>query len=220
METEDMKALWQDLDQRLQRHSQRERELMQSVGTLRMRGNLRWVSWNSVGLLLAALLLLKASLPLLLRPYPGSLQLSAAALVLFAVGFAVCAFRQLQLTRAMDFCAPLAVMQQQLDALHRFMRGAVLLLVVPCWVLWVPLLIVFAASRGTDLYAQYPTFVRYGLIAGCIGLMGTLAVAPLARRSPKVSAGVRRICSGPYLNGAQRALDDLVQGQKDRYDTL
>lgn len=220
MDIEDMKDLWRDLDDRLQRHSQRERQLLRAVATGRMRRNLRWVGWNSAGLLLAGLLLIKLSLPLLLRPHPASVQISAAALVAFSLVFLACSVRQFQLTRAVNYTAQLALVQRQLDALHRFTGWAALFLVVPCWVLWMPLLIVFAASRGTDLYLQYPAFVQGGLGVGVIGLVGTLLLLAAARRSARLSGWLRRACSGPYLNGAQQALDELTFAGQDRYERL
>lgn len=220
MDIDDMKDLWRDLDERLQRHSQRERELLRAVATGRMRSNLRWVGWNAAGLLLAGFLVIKVSLPLLLRPHPVAVQFSAAALVTFALVFLICAVRQFQLTRAVNYTAQLAVMQRQLEALHRFTGWAALFLVVPCWILWVPLLVVFAASRGTDLYLQSPGFVQGGLVVGAIGMGGTLVLVVVARRSARLSGWLRRACSGPYLNGAQRALDELALPEKDRYDTL
>jgi serine/threonine-protein kinase len=215
METDDLKRVWQLLDQRLQQQHaltlrlHTERRLDQARARLRPlhRGQLVQIAAGG------ALAVLAGSF------WPGVVSvphLLAAALLLQAYGVLLLAFGAHTLWRLqrIDYAAPVLAIQQQLAELHRAQVRINVCAGLSWWLLWVPFVMVLCAGlSGVDLYANAPQWV---LACAAVGGAGLLASWGLYRRSrdprrPRLAKFVDDSLIGRSLRRAQVEVDEIAR---------
>lgn len=204
MELDELKVAWQTLDRRLQQHDALNLLAIRQGTAQRMRSNLRPLAWGQ-----AIQMLVGAAGALWLAPFwvthrhEPPLLVAGLTLHLYSLGLiAFGAVMQAQIAR-IDYAGPVLAIQRRLLRLRRtYVRGG-LLMGLPWWCLWVPLLmVVVKAGTGTDLFERAPLFVWINLAVGAVGLL--------------LTAGCGRWLQRPARARLARALDDSAAGASIR----
>ena len=178
MELDELKNAWQSLDRRLERQNTISLQLLKDDRNRRMRSSLRPLFWGQLAQMVFGLVFVLLAAALWIRP--GSIpvdlpwHLLVAGVLVHAFGIATLALAgcTLGLIRTIDYAAPVLAIQKQLSKLRRFYIVSGMIVGLPWWFMWVPVLMVLVALGGTDLYAKAPSVVgRDGL--GVVGLLAT-----------------------------------------------
>lgn len=128
------------------------------------------------------------------------------------------AVMQTQIAR-IDYSAPVLIIQRQLLRLRRtYAVGGALVVGLPWWFLYIPLMIVLAdAGRGANLFHTAPLFVYIGLAGGAVGLLATWWFHRWSHQ-PKRARLARALddsTAGSSIRRAQRALDELARFEQE-----
>lgn len=212
MEANEMKALWQVLDHRLQRDDAMLREVLRDrkldVARHRLRplviGQWLQIAFGAVFVVLAVLLW---------RSRPESPSVIAAGVAVQVYGIVTIAFAGLMLGRLgeVDYAAPVVDIQDQLLRARSVYVRSGMVAGLPWWFLWVPVLMVLAGLGGHDLWAAAPAAVGGCLGVGAVGLLATWWAFRWARQ-PDRPESCRRLddhLTGGSLRRALGQIDEL-----------
>jgi hypothetical protein len=219
MELDDLKLAWQALDRRLEQQHTLSVQLFKDGKLDNTRRGLRPLAWGQ-----ALQILIGAAGTLWFAPFwiahRHELPLLLAGLVLHAYCLGLIAFGAVMLAQIarIDYAAPVLAIQRQLLRLRQtYVRGG-LLIGLPWWCLWVPLLMVLArAGNDDDVFARMPSFVWINLAFGAIGLLLTWGFLRWTNRPSR--AGLARTlddhAAGTSIRRAQAEIDAITRFEQD-----
>lgn len=215
MELDDFKLAWNTLDRRLERQAAIDLQLLRDARVDRARRGLRPLAWGQ-----ALQMLIGAAGMLVFAPYWVEHRHEPALLVCGLVLHAYClalvivgAIVEARIA-AIDYASPVLDIQRRLLALRRAYVIGGMLVGLPWWFIYVPLLIVLGDGRMLE---QAPAVVAIQLAIGAAGLLATWWFHRWANR-PKRAAFGRRLddgAAGGSIRRAQAALDQLAEFERD-----
>ncbi|MGH8127433.1 MAG: hypothetical protein ACRETC_03570 [Gammaproteobacteria bacterium] len=220
MELDDFKSAWQSLDQRLGQQHALNLQLFRDTRLDKLRRGLRPLKWGQ-----AIQMLIGIGGSLLFAPFwiahlhqPGLL---AAGLVmhLYCLGLIVFgAVMQAQIAR-IDYSAPVLNIQRQLLRLrHIYAVYGALIIGLPWWFLYIPLIIVLAnMGSGANIFHTAPSFIY---ISVAIGIVGSLATWWFHRWShqpqrARLARALDDSAAGGSIRRAQAAADEIARFEQE-----
>ena len=218
MELDEMKAAWQELNQRVETQTALNLHLFREGKLDRMRRSLRPLAWGQVVQILfgSACVLFGAGIWSQYRTIPylfvAGLLVHLSGLSLIALGVMV----QILMAR-IDYAAPVMEIQRRLARVRAvYVRGG-LIVGLSWWFLWIPVLMVALAYAGVDLYRHAPEVVWYGTAVGVAGLFGTWLFHRWSRAPGRETLAriVDRQLAGGSLTRAQDTLDEIAQFEQE-----
>jgi serine/threonine-protein kinase len=216
MELDEMKAAWQELNQRLETQTALNLHLFKEGKLDRMRRGLRPLVWGqSIQIVIGAGLALLGG-----GFWPGHLDtphLWIAGVLLHLSGISMIALGawMLAMISRIDYGAPLVAIQRQLTLMRKvYVRGG-MLVGMQWWFLWIPLMIVLIGDAGVDLYKHAPGVVWYGCAVGIAGTLATWLFVRWSRTRPRLAQRLEEQAAGRGLVDAQRFLDEIAQFEQE-----
>ncbi len=223
MELDELKTAWQTLDRRLERHNAINLLLLKGDRAKQMRSSLRPLFWGQLAQMLFGLFLVLLAASLWMRA--GSMPLglpwhvALAGIFVHAYGVAVIALSgcTMGLIRTIDYSSPVLGIQKQLSKLRRFYIASGMIVGLPWWFMWVPVLMVLAVLAGVDLFAKAPLVVWIGMGVGIAGLLGTWWFHRWSRspERPKLAKAMRDSATGGSLRNAQRIAEEIARFERE-----
>jgi len=217
MELDDLKATWHALDRRLQQHDAINLQLLDKA-----RSQLRPLFWGQVvQMAFGALIMFMAiacwsqnrHIPVLLV---SGLVMHAYGVLAMAMGGVT-----LGMIQGIDYGEPIVAIQKRLARLRRFHLLGGMLVGLPWWVLWMPMLFVLAGLRPLPVAQSAATpIASWVLIAlgGCVaGLLATLLFHRWARQPVRSQLGQRLddAAAGHGIRRMQSALDEIARFEQE-----
>lgn len=223
MELDELKAAWQSLDRRLEQQNAISLLLLKNDRTKRMRSSLRPLFWGQLVQMLFGLLFVALAASLWIRAGSGPLDLPwhvlLAGVFVHAYGVAAIALAgcTMGLIRTIDYSSPVLGIQKQLLKLRRFYIINGMIVGLPWWFLWVPVLMVLVGLAGGDLYAKAPSVVWIGMGIGSAGLLATWGFHRWSRnpRRPRLAKAMEDSVAGGSLRKAQAILGEISHFEAD-----
>jgi hypothetical protein len=215
MELDDLKLAWQTLDRRLQQQNALGFQLLKNSRTDNARRGLRPLAWGQ-----ALQILIGAAGMLVFAPYwvehrhEPALLLCGLVLHAYCLGLVIVGAVVEARIAAIDYAAPVLAIQRQLLALRRAYVIGGMIVGLPWWFIYVPLLIVLGDGR---MLADAPWVVAIQLVIGALGLLGTWWFHRWANRPERAEFG-RKLddsAAGGSIRRAQAALDELAAFERD-----
>ncbi len=215
MELDDFKLAWKTLDRRLERQTAIDLQLLRDARVDRARRGLRPLAWGQ-----ALQMLIGAAGMLVFAPYWVEHRHEPALLVCGLVLHAYClalvivgAIVEARIA-AIDYASPVLEIQHRLLALRRAYVIGGMLVGLPWWFIYVPLLIVLGDGRMLE---QAPTVVAIQLAIGAAGLLATWWFHRWANRPERAAFGQRldNGAAGGSIRRAQAALEQLAEFERD-----
>jgi hypothetical protein len=219
MELDELKTAWHTLDRRLEQQHRLNLQLFKDGRMGRARRGLRPLLWGQ-----AAQMLIGVVGALWFAPFWVEHLHEPALLVAGFVMHAYCiglivfgAVMQARIAH-IDYAAPVLTIQRELLRLRRTYIVGGLLIGLPWWFLYVPLLMVLVSViGGGDLLEKAPAFVFIGLGSGAAGLLMTWIVYRWANRPQRARIGrmLDDSAAGASIRRAQTAVDDLSRFEQE-----
>lgn len=215
MELDDMKRMWQSLDQHLARQNALDLALLreQTLASAQRRLRPLWLGqWLQIAL--GVLVVLGAAK--FWYAHLGQLHLvvSGALLHIYGVLIIIAAGCDLQLNSRLGYNASVTTIQEDMLRYRQWrIRTSFVFVVISCFA-WVPMtLVAFEALFGADIYAHAPEVMWILLASGCLCLGLMLSILSWARRPghERLAAWLRRSAVGESLTRAQMELDKLAE---------
>ena len=218
MELDDFKAAWKTLDARLARDTQLNLQLLRDRRLDQARSSLHPLVWGHVlqmGLGLACILL--GALLWSTKPDVASVIVAGVLVHGYGVACIVLAGMTLAAIRKIDYAAPVVQIQTQLARVRRLYIIGGVVVGLPWWFLWVPILVVVAALSGIDLPAHAPGVVWGGLAIGALGLLGTWWLHRWSRSPsrPRMASAIDDAVTGRSLRRARAQLEELQRFEQE-----
>jgi serine/threonine-protein kinase len=218
VELDDLKQAWQSVDRRLEQQNRLAWSQVRERRLEKARSGLRPLYW---GQLLQSVL----GIPIILLGVSAWARhwdvtpLLVAGLVVHVYGVLLIAFsgRTLWLIGQIDYAAPVVTIQKQLAELRRFYALNGMVVGLPWWLLWMPIMMALAALAGVDVYARAPAMISLGTAIGVAGLAATWWVHRWSRRPgrPRLTRVMEDSLTGASLRKAQRVLDDVMRFERE-----
>lgn len=153
------------------------------------------------------------------RRHAGVPHLVVAAVLVQAYGVAaiVTAGRTMQHIREFDYGAPVVTLQRQLAALREWHVRTGVWLGQAWWFLWMPCVMIVAATLGVDVWRRAPHVLELGVAVGVAGVIVVEAAARLSRRPGWTWLAVLNddAMAGASLRRAQAVLDEIARFEDD-----
>ncbi|MGH8427667.1 MAG: hypothetical protein ACRES7_06765 [Gammaproteobacteria bacterium] len=220
MELDDFKSAWQSLDHRLGQQHALNLQLFRDTRLDRLRRGLRPLKWGQ-----AIQMMIGVGGTLLFAPFwiehlrePGLLvsglimHLYCLALIVFG------AVMQTQIAR-IDYSAPVLNIQRQLLRLrHIYAVYGALILGLPWWFLYIPLVIVLAnMGSGANLFHAAPSFIYISIAIGILGLLASWWFYRWSHQ-PKRARLARALddsAAGGSIRRAQQAINEIARFEQE-----
>ena len=223
MELDELKQAWQSLDRRLERHNTLNLQLLKDDRTRRMRSSLRplfcgqlfQIAFGLVLVLLASALWMRAGS--MHSGLPWRVVLAGVLVQVFGIATIALAGCTLGLIRTIDYAAPVLAIQKQLSKLRRFYIISGLVVGLPWWFMWVPVLMVLVGVGGVDLHARAPSVTWIGMGLGVAGLLATWGFHRWSRstRRPGLASAMEDSMTGGSLRNARRIADEITRFENE-----
>ncbi|MEO5561705.1 MAG: hypothetical protein ABIR10_18720, partial [Dokdonella sp.] len=219
MELDDLKLAWQTLDRRLEQQNALNLQLFKDGRLDKTRRGLRPLIWGQ-----AVQMLIGAAGAFWFAPFwiahRHELPLLLAGLTMHAYCIGLIVFGAVMQARIahIDYAAPVLQIQRELLSLRRTYVIGGLLLGLPWWFLYVPLIMVLAkVGDNVDVFDSAPSFVFTSLAVGGAGLLLTWALHRWANRLGRARIGrwLDDTAAGASIRRAQAAVDDLSRFEKE-----
>ncbi len=224
MEPDDLKTTWQALGRQLELRNAIDLQLFRDRKLDKARNSLRPLFWGQLlQMLLIGLPFILLAATLWIQPRTGATALSipllAAGIFVHAYGIAaiVLAGCTLGLIKTIDYSAPVLTIQKQLAKLRRLYVINGMIVGLPWWLMWVPLLMVLSGIGGVDLYARAPSVVWIGLGIGLAGLLATWWFHHWSRDPRRAQLGKRLDDSvaGGSIRKMQGIIDEIGRFEQE-----
>ncbi len=224
MELDELKTAWQTLDKRLQLHNALALQNYRDARLDKARRGLHPLLWGQtvqmllIGLpfvLLAACLWIRTGTSV--QPLPWTTLVAGIFVQAYGVAAIALAGCTIGLIRTIDYSVPVLAIQKQLAKLRRFYIINGMIVGLPWWLMWVPVLMVLCGLGGVDLYARAPSVVWIGLGIGIAGLLGTWWFHRWSRQPRRARLGKRLDDSvaGSSIRKAQALLDEIAEFERE-----
>lgn len=218
-ELEDLRQTWKALDRRLAIDASLRWDDIRDRRTSRARASLRPLALGQFALagLGIAVLLLGASAWIDDRGNPA---VFASGIVLHAYGLLalIAAGSTLARIRAIDYAAPVVVIQARLESLRRWYVGWSRFVGLAWWLLWIPVSIALIRPGPVPLQSTQTIWLAASIAVGLVGLAGTWVFYRWLRRPAR--ADLRRRLeageAGESLLRAQAEVLALRDSEKER----
>lgn len=219
MEPDELKAAWQALNQRLERQTALDLQLLRERRLDRLQGSLRPLFWGQL-----LQILLGAALALLgIACWKNNLHAAGylvAGIVLHAFGIANAALGGITmgLIGGIDHAAPVLKIQKRLTVLRKFYLFGAVLVGLPWWIMWVVVVIAFAGLSGHAPHDGTPPWVWISLAFGALGMLATWGLYRWSHADParaRLAKWMDDAASTTSLRKAQALLDEARQFEND-----
>lgn len=220
MELDDLKSAWKDLDRRLGEQHAIGVRMLRERRLDRLRRGLRPLAWGqSFQILVGIAGSLFFAAFWITHLHQPALLASGLVMHLYCIGLIVLGAVMVTQIARIDYAAPVVAIQHRLLRLRRTyaLYGAVLL-GLPWWFLYVPLVIVLAGmGSGADLARNAPAFICIGLAGGAAGLAASLGFHRWAHRpgGERLGRAVDDGMAGGSIRRAQRMIDELLRFERE-----
>lgn len=218
MELDDFKSAWQSLDQRLQRSNAINLQQFRDRRLDKMQSSLRPLFWGLIVQMLfgVGFVLLAA---MLWMTQPHALTVIAAGVIVHAYGVVCIVMAGITLGRIrnIDYAMPVLEIQKHLARIRRIYILGGMIVGLPWWFLWVPILTVLLALVGVNLYTHAPSVIWIGLGIGAAGLLATWWLHRWSRspNRPRLARAMDTAVTGRSLSRAQAQLDELKRFEQE-----
>lgn len=214
MELDELKATWQALDRRLQRHDAINLQLLRDRKLEKARSSLRLLLGGQIVQILfgACFILLGISAWLLYRE--ASHLLIAGVLVhLYGITMIAMAGISIAMVARIDYSAPVLDIQKRLAAVRRFRVVYGTAIGLAWWLLWIPVLMALAGLVAVDLYAMAPSVIWGGIAIGAVGLLASIWFIRWSHHPRRARFGkwLDDEAAGGGIRKAQRILDEIAE---------
>ena len=218
MELDDFKSAWHTLDQRLQRSNAISFQQFRDRRLNKMQSSLRPLFWGLIMQMLFGLgfVLLAA---MLWMTKPDALSVIAAGIFVHAYGIVCIVMAGITLgkIRQLDYALPVLQIQTHLARIRRIYIIGGMIVGLPWWFMWVPMLMVLVGLSGVNLYAHAPSMIWIGLAVGAAGLLATWWFHHWSRSSnrPRLARAMQAAVTGRSLSRAQAQLEELKRFEQE-----
>lgn len=212
MELDELKAIWQRMEQYFERENRLRLEMLREQKMGRMRTSLRPLQVTMTLQIVAGVLVLLLAAALW-STKPAALPVILAGVVVHAygIGCLITAGVVLAAIRRIDYAAPVVLVQSGLARVRRAYGIGVLVAGLTWWFLWVPLLMVLLGVVHVNLYAHAPSVIWIGLATGAAGWLGTRWFYAYSQKTAntRLRDFVDVLVFGASLRRAQEQLDEV-----------
>jgi len=220
-ELDDLKAVWQSLNLRLERQHTLALHQFKESKLARFRSGLRPLAIGQIIQLICGAILAGLSARFWITHF-GTPHLMIYGMLLHAYGFMSIGFavRDLVLIHQIDYGAPVIAIQKQLAALRQWhLRTGVWFAIAGSFI-WVPLMLVIFYWLGADLWVRKPQVVYWLTLNGfvCVGFIGLSYGLIRYARWPgqsKVAKYLRDTSAGRSANRAQAVLKEIARFEQE-----
>ncbi|MGA9341110.1 MAG: serine/threonine protein kinase [Rhodanobacteraceae bacterium] len=220
MELDEMKLAWQALDHRLEMQHALNVQLFRDGRLDKVRRGLRPLVWGQAIQMLIGVggMLLFAPFWVQHRHEPAML-IAGLIMHLYCIGLVVFGGVIEGRIAGIDYAAPVVEIQRRLLGLRRtYAVGGALIVGLPWWFLYIPLLMVLArAGSGVNLLDTAPSFVYISLAIGIVGSLATWWFHRWSHRPERADFGrkVDDSAAGGSIRRAQATLDEIARFERE-----
>ncbi|MEQ4575230.1 MAG: serine/threonine protein kinase [Gammaproteobacteria bacterium] len=218
MEPDELKAIWRQLSQRLERQETLQNALLGERKREHLRSSLRPLvrgQWLQVALGVALMLLGIACW----RHNPDAPRYLVAGATLHAFGVVTAVFAGITLALAsrIDYGAPVLQIENRLARLRRFYALNGMLAGWPWWVMWVIVVVAVAGLAPMPIPAGAPGWIWGSLAIGALGWIGTAWFHRWSRnpRRPRLAQRVEDAVTGFSLRRARALLEEVREFERE-----
>jgi len=219
MELDDLKQAWQTIDRRLEQHNTLQLRLYRDGKLDTLRRRLRPLVWGqAMQLLFGALVVMMSAA--FWSSHRQETPMLVAGIVMQVYGLTTIIMSGVTLGRLgrIDYAAPVVIMQKQLAGVRRLHVLGGMLVGLPWWVLWLPLLMMFfKAAFGADLYSNLQSWFWINIAVGLVGLSATWWFHRWSQHPsrPRLAKLVDDSMTGSSLRKAQAVLDEIAEFEQE-----
>lgn len=218
MEPDELKAAWQDLGRRLERHDAINLRLLRESRLDKLRGSLRPLFWGQLLQFLLGIGLIALGVGCWTRN-TGIPGLLAAGIVVHAFGALTAAASgiTLGLMGSIDYSAPVLEIQKRFALLKRFYTLNGIVCGLPWWIMWVPVVVAFAGFGEHPPHGGTPLWIWINLGIGVFGLLATWGFYLWSQKSghSRLAKALRDTAAGASLRRAQALLDEVREFERE-----
>jgi len=219
MELDDLKQAWQTIDRRLEQQNALQLSLYRDGKLDTLRRRLRPLVWSQSLQLLFGVLVVALSAAFW-TSHRQETPMLVAGIVMHAYGVVTIIMAGVTLARLsrIDYAAPVIAMQKQLASVRRLYVLGGMLVGLPWWVLWLPLMMMFfRVAFGADLYTNLQPWFGLNIAVGVVGLAATWWFHRWSQHPsrPRVAKWVDDCMTGVSLRKAQGVLDEIARFERD-----
>jgi hypothetical protein len=219
MELDDLKQAWQTLDQRLEQQGTLQLRLYRDGKLDALRRQLRPLAWGqSLQIVFGAVVAVASAM--FWNSHQHVTPMLVAGIVMQVYGLAAIVMGANTLVRLsrIDYSAPVLAMQKQLAEARRLHVLGGMLVGLPWWVLWLPVLMMFCrAAFGADLYSHSQAWFWSNIAVGIAGFAGSLWLHRWSQQPgrPRLARLVDDSLTGSSLRKAQAVLNEIAEFERD-----
>jgi len=218
MELDEMKKAWERLDQRLDRQLKYSQKLFLDTQLTKARKGLRPLFWGQIVQVIFGVFVILFGVAAWTR-HLGVIHLMIPGWIIHAYGVLsiISAGVVMGLIGKIDYSAPVAAIQTQLDRLRTVHIRTSLALGLSWWLLWIPFFLALFGFVGADIAVKAPSFVIISAAIGVVGIFASLLFLQWARH-PSREAFAKRVedsAGGSSLNYTSQVLEDIARVEKE-----
>ncbi|MEO7432249.1 MAG: hypothetical protein ABIR62_09515 [Dokdonella sp.] len=215
MELDELKTAWRTLDRRLEQQNVLQHALLKDGRMMRARHGLRPLVWGqAIQMLIGAVGALWFAPFWVAHRHEPSLLVAGLVMHAYCIGLIVVgAVMQVRIAH-IDYASPVVAIQRELLRLRQTYIVGGMVLGLPWWFLYVPLLMVLSSvGDGSNLLDTAPAFVFGGVGIGALGLLMTWVLHRWAQQPAHARIGrwLDDTAAGASIRRAQAAVDDLAR---------
>jgi serine/threonine-protein kinase len=215
MELDDLKAIWSQIDLKLEQQNARllrlDREKIETKGRATFRPLLLG---QLVQLLFGAIVIVSSARFWSSHLDQISLVISAMVMQAYGVLCIIFAARTIYLARDVDYSASVVTIQRRLAELRRFLLIGTAVIGLSWWVLWIPALAVVMGVLGVNIFAIAPVGIASQLAFCFAGMIASFALYHWLKKRGRETA-IEDTFTGSSFRRAQRALDEIIEFERE-----
>lgn len=217
MELDDMRQIWQMLDQRLEQQRALSLQIFTDQKRDKARRKLQPLWWGQMIQIVTGIVLMLVFAPYWVA-HLGNPHLMIYGLLLHAYGlmFVLTAARNLYLQSRLDYAASVLEIQHRIAALRTWrLREALLYGVTGCFI-WIPLILIGFQHLGADVWVAAPwvvwAFIASGVV--CLGLMYGLIYWSWMPGHERLRTALENSGIGRSVRNTQEMLDEIARFER------
>ncbi|MGH8224632.1 MAG: hypothetical protein ACRER1_00565 [Gammaproteobacteria bacterium] len=220
MELDDFKSAWQVLDHRLGQQHALNMQLFRDTRLDKLRHGLRPLKWGQIIQILIGLAGIVLFAPFWnMHLHEPGLLVCGLIMHLYCIALIVFGAVMLKQIARIDYSAPVLTIQRQLLRLrHIYAVYSALILGLPWWFLYIPLIIVLVSmGSGVNMIHTAPSFIYISVAIGIVGLLAMGWFYRWSHRPERARLGrtIDDSMAGGSIRRAQRAADEIVRFEQE-----